>query len=238
MNELITVNNIGLQVKEFQSQRVVTFQDIDIVHERPEGTAKRNFAENRERFVIGEDYFIVSQKDENRTLGLDIPNRGITVFTEQGYLMLVKSLTDDLAWEVQRQLIKTYFRAKKLSQQEIMRIQLGMIDDHEERINHLENTMTVDFGQQRRLQNKASYRVLGVLGGAGSPANKDRNLKSKAYSAIWRDYKDYFMLGSYRDTARLDFDKATEYLNGWCPQGKLLREIEQCNRQMNMEEVI
>lgn len=35
----------------------------------------------------------------------------IILITEQGYLMLVKSLTDDLAWEVQRKLVKSYFKA-------------------------------------------------------------------------------------------------------------------------------
>lgn len=33
--------------------------------------------------------------------------------TESGYLMLVKSFTDDLAWEVQRQLVKCYFSVKE-----------------------------------------------------------------------------------------------------------------------------
>ncbi|WP_217807258.1 hypothetical protein [Methylomagnum ishizawai] len=38
------------------------------------------------------------------------------VLTETGYLMLVKSFTDDLAWQVQRQLVKVYFRAKQEAQ--------------------------------------------------------------------------------------------------------------------------
>ena len=37
---------------------------------------------------------------EKRTL--KIPPKGLTVLTEMGYLMLVKSFTDDLAWKVQR----------------------------------------------------------------------------------------------------------------------------------------
>lgn len=40
---------------------------------------------------------------------IDIPNRGITVFTESGYLMLVKPFKDDLSWEVQRSLVNAYF---------------------------------------------------------------------------------------------------------------------------------
>lgn len=42
MNE-IQINNQSLQVKEYKGQRVVTFKDVDTVHGRPEGTAKRNF---------------------------------------------------------------------------------------------------------------------------------------------------------------------------------------------------
>jgi hypothetical protein len=116
MNELsVTVNNTQLPVKEHQNQRVVTLKEIDAVHQRPEGTAKRNFSENRERFIEGVDYFNItsSQKDEFRTL--EIPNRGLTLITESGYLMLVKSFTDDLAWEVQRQLVNTYFRAHQMA---------------------------------------------------------------------------------------------------------------------------
>ena len=59
--------------------------------------------------VEGTDFFQI-QKDENRTLGFEVPNRGLTLITESGYLMLVKSFTDDLAWDVQRQLVNTYFR--------------------------------------------------------------------------------------------------------------------------------
>ena len=112
MGEIERINNLELAVKVYQNQRVITFKDIDTVHERPDGTAKRNFDTNKRHFVKGEDYFLLKpsdfEKNENRTL--EIPNRGLTVFTESGYLMLVKSFTDDLAWEVQRQLVKNYFR--------------------------------------------------------------------------------------------------------------------------------
>ena len=36
------------------------------------------------------------------------------LITEQGYLMLVKSFTDDLAWKVQRELVNGYFRVREL----------------------------------------------------------------------------------------------------------------------------
>ena len=113
MAEIEKINNTELLVKVYQGQRVVTFKDIDAVHKRPEGTADRNFRENKDKFIQNEDYFCLSKSHNHEIRGLEIPNRGITVVTEQGYLMLVKSFTDDLAWDVQRQLVKSYFRKKQ-----------------------------------------------------------------------------------------------------------------------------
>jgi len=109
MNE-ITIVNSNLAVKEYQGQRVVTFKDVDTVHQRPDGTARRNFNANKKHFIEGEDYFKI-QPNEIRTVGITSPNGG-TVITESGYLMLVKSFTDDLSWDVQRELVKNYFRTK------------------------------------------------------------------------------------------------------------------------------
>ena len=116
MNELIKINNKDLQIKEFNNQRVVTFKDIDEVHERTDGTASRNFRENRDRFIKGVDYFNLSFDEARATNFVERPNsQGLTLLTESGYLMLVKSLTDDLAWQVQRQLVDSYFRGKQVS---------------------------------------------------------------------------------------------------------------------------
>lgn len=107
-----------LTVKEYKGQRVITFKDIDTLHQRPDGTARRNFNENRERFIEGEDFFIVKpadvQKYEIRTS--EINNRGTVLLTKMGYLMLVKSFTDDLAWHIQRQLVKSYFESHSTPQ--------------------------------------------------------------------------------------------------------------------------
>ena len=111
MNELTTINNTQILVKEFSDQRVVTFKDIDAVHGRPDGTARKRFNDNREHFIEGEDYFVRNSDEAKNEFGITAPN-GLTLITESGYLMLVKSFTDDLAWKVQRQLVKEYFRAK------------------------------------------------------------------------------------------------------------------------------
>lgn len=113
MNEVVKINNTDLQVKEYKGQRVVTFKDIDECHERPEGTARRNFNKNKAHLIEGIDYHVVAlTADEIRTQFGAGKNAGKTmnVVTESGYMMLVKSFTDDLAWEVQRMLVNTYFQ--------------------------------------------------------------------------------------------------------------------------------
>lgn len=117
MNEIIVINNQELPVKEYDGQRVVTFKDIDTIHNRPEGTASRNFRNNKERFIEGEDFYRVCPDEIRRHKIIDISSKAredITLITESGYLMLVKSFTDDLAWDVQRDLVNNYFRAKAI----------------------------------------------------------------------------------------------------------------------------
>ena len=113
-NQIVKINNFDLLIKEFSGQRVVTFKDIDMLHQRVEGTAKSNFYENKKHFIENEDYFIIKKSLKYEIPTLEIPNRGITVLTESGYLMLVKSLQDDLAWKVQRELVNNYFRIKEV----------------------------------------------------------------------------------------------------------------------------
>lgn len=120
MQEVVKIGNNDLQVKMWNGQRVVTFKDIDHVHERPDGTASRNFRENREYFILNEDYFVVTGqklKELKQTTNFVGSNAKEIIFiTEMGYLMIAKSLTDSLAWKVQRQLVNTYFKFNEVVQ--------------------------------------------------------------------------------------------------------------------------
>lgn len=115
MNNVIIANE-NVSIKEYKGQRVVTFKDIDTVHQRPSGTARRNFNTNKKHFIEGEDYFVRNSYEAKNEFNLVAPN-GIVLITESGYLMLVKSFTDDLSWDVQRELVKCYFRVKEASAQ-------------------------------------------------------------------------------------------------------------------------
>lgn len=118
ITDYITINSQDVQIKEFKGQRIVSFKEIDAVHERASGTARKRFNDNRDRFIENVDYFFMKPKDslmsEKRTLEIKIPNRGVTMLTETGYMMLVKTFTDDLSWEVQRQLVNSYFKIQEI----------------------------------------------------------------------------------------------------------------------------
>lgn len=113
---------------EFHGQRVVTFAMIDEAHRRPRDTAKKAFQRNRARFIDGDDFFIVDASEvewgvtDHLARGIKRPGkkmnspiRGrVTLITESGYLLLTKPFNDDLAWQVQRQLVKAYFRCPEV----------------------------------------------------------------------------------------------------------------------------
>lgn len=129
MNELktVTINKTDITVKEYQGKRVVTLKEVDACHGRPEGTAGRNFRTNKQHFIEGTDYFKICPDEIRRHKIMDISAKtreDVTLITESGYLMLVKSFTDDLAWDVQRQLVNSYFRVEQKKADDNMKLQI------------------------------------------------------------------------------------------------------------------
>lgn len=114
-NTLVESNNTTLWIKEYQGQRVITFKDIDRVHKRLEGTARKAFNRNKEKFIENKDYFILTRDKPMSFLGTisTIPPKGIILITESSYYLLAKIFNDTLAWEVQRKLIDVYFKYKE-----------------------------------------------------------------------------------------------------------------------------
>lgn len=110
--QTFTINKTELAVKEYKGQRVVTFKDVDKVHGRMGGTARKRFNYSKKHFIEGVDYFVRKRDEAKSEYGITAPN-GLTLITETGYLMLVKSFNDDLAWEVQRALVNGYFKSRE-----------------------------------------------------------------------------------------------------------------------------
>lgn len=143
-NESVTIIDTTIPIVEYQGHRVITLATMDQLHRRPEGTAGRNFREHKDKFEEGKHYFHLSYQevksnDEFRRLGLTASPRGLVVLTERGYSMLVKSFNDDFAWEVQDQLVDSYFDSSKpMSMAEFLVQQANLILEHEQKIKRLE----------------------------------------------------------------------------------------------------
>lgn len=109
----LTVNDVDVPEIEYQQERVLPFKLIDQIHGRPDGTAWKRFDDNKKYFIENEDFFLLSNPDFRGEIWQNFgfkpqAAKGI-LLTKSGYLLLVKSFTDELAWEVQRKLIDGYF---------------------------------------------------------------------------------------------------------------------------------
>src|SRR5699024_2698036 len=150
------------------------------------------------------------------------------LMNRDGFTLLAMGFTGKKALEWKLKYIEAFNKMEqhikeqdKLSPMERLRLQYEVLDDHEGRLENLENNMTIDYGQQKQLENKVKSKAVKFLGGIGTPAYKNKSVRSKVFSRAWRNLKDYFMVASYRDTPRKDYDKALEIVENWQPDGKL-----------------
>lgn len=216
----------------------------------------REFGEIRTVTVDGEPWFVakdiaeilqytntqkairdhVDEEDKlTERIVLSGQNREVICINESGLYSLILSSKMPGAkrfkrWvtsEVLTQIRRTGTYQKPLTPQEMMRVQLGMIDGHEERITHLENTMTIDYEQQQELKKTVNKRVIEVLGGKKAPAYKE--MSKKVFSECNHDIQDYFRVNSRNNIPTKRYQEAVEYVEGWNPSNNTILEIRSCN---------
>lgn len=98
------------------------------------------------------------------------------------------------------------------------------------RVDKLENTMNIDYGQQRVLTDRVNQIVVHWLGGKDS--NAYREISKKVFSECNKDFQRYFNVNSRSNTPRIKFDDAIYYLAHWEPCMNTKLEIQNCNAQM------
>lgn len=216
----------------------------------------REFGEIRTVVIDGEPWFVgkdiaeilqytntqkairdhVDEEDKlTERIVLSGQNREVICINESGLYSLILSSKMPGAkrfkrWvtsEVLPQIRRTGTYQKPLTPQEMMRVQLGMIDGHEERITHLENTMTIDYEQQQELKKTVNKRVIEVLGGKKAPAYKE--MSKKVFSECNHDIQDYFRVNSRNNIPTKRYQEAVEYVEGWNPSNNTILEIRSCN---------
>lgn len=115
---------------------------------------------------------------------------------------------------------------------------LFLLDDRtqkqEQRLTALENTMTVDYNQQRVLRKSISRSVISALGDEKAPAYIDNHVRSKVYSECNHDVQDWFRVNSVGNIPRKRFDEAVEYIQRWKPSTNTVMLIQQTNGQTSL----
>lgn len=246
MNDLTCIGEAEVLIKEYNGQRVVTFKDVDTVHQRPSGTANKRFIDNKKRFIEGEDYFTVSSSEIRKTHIFPISDNDFkdkTLITESGYLMLVKSFTDDLAWEVQRQLVKSYFKqSKPMTTAEKIHLLAQSdeelthrVDEVKAEVEELKETMPLLAVDCDRITNAVKAKGVETLGGKDSNSYKDRSLRGRVYADIHREVKRQFGVTTYKAIKRNQCEKAVAFVKNYNVPFVLQEEIAENNAQLNLE---
>lgn len=102
------------------------------------------------------------------------------------------------------------------------------------RITKLENTMTIDYGQQKDIKALVAKKVISVLGGSDAPAYKNKTVSKKAFSQLHRWLRNVFEVNSYINIAVKDFERAKEIIPQWEPTEELQLMIKGANAQMRL----
>lgn len=116
--------------------------------------------------------------------------------------------------------------------EQIQVIATGFLD-HEERLNRLENTMTIDYAQQESIRDLVSSVVIAHLGGKESNAYKE--IGKKVFAECNRDIKTYFAVNARNNIPKLRFEESMEYVKNWHPCTNTVMCIRDCNAQMCIE---
>lgn len=123
------------------------------------------------------------------------------------------------------------YRKPLTTVEQIQVIATGFLD-HEERLNRLENTMTIDYAQQEAIRDLVSSVVIAHLGGKESNAYKE--IGEKVFAECNRDIKTYFTVNARNNIPKLRFEESMEYVRNWHPCTNTVMMIRDCNAQMSI----
>lgn len=229
----------NLQITEYKNIRVLTTQQIAEAYGSDTRVISNNFNRNKERYIEGKHYICLEDGEKREFVDHHQIDDGskkaskLYLWTEKGAFLHAKSLNTDTAWEVYDRLVDNYFNKKNpMSPVEMMRIQLGMIDDHEGRIADLEQNMTIDYGQQMSLGDIVNRVVIDALGGKDS--NAYHEIGRKVFAECNRDLKHYFNVNARNNVPKKKFDEAVDYVKNWQPCTNTRIMIQDYNAQLRI----
>ncbi|HDR7786431.1 TPA: Rha family transcriptional regulator [Bacillus paranthracis] len=154
------------------------------------------------------------------------------VMTRDGFSMLVMGFTGKEALVFRANFInefnrmEDYIRSQEKPKTALDQIQQLLLEGTvelkerveviEDSVEKLQNTMTIDYGQQLAIENAKKQRVEKLWDELEGKTVHDT--KRKLYAHFGKELKRVFAVGSYRDIAAKDFEEAMNFTKGWRPQ--------------------
>ncbi|WP_338788771.1 ORF6N domain-containing protein [Metabacillus sp. FJAT-53654] len=227
-----------LQPIQSNGQRVLTSNQLADAYGTTNRRISENFNANKERYSVGKHFFLL-QGDEVKAFG-DHYGNSVSVervskmylWTEKGAWLHAKSLNTDQAWDAYEKLVDDYYTVKEnvvpLSKDQalvtVLRTTADLVEDtqaikeeqHEIRKlvtqidNKVEEQITLDHGEQRRLQKGVAAKVYEVC--------IDPDVRPKLFKELYREIKDRFGVASYKDVKRKELQSALRYIENWIPR--------------------
>lgn len=220
-----------LAVIEQSGIRVLTTNQLADAYGTDAKMINRNFQRNAERYEQGKHFFALSGEELREFKGsrqID-PNLKFAsilyLWTEKGAWLHAKSLSTDKAWDAYEMLVDDYYRMqqqiKPLSEKEQLMAAMKLTLDANKEIGEIkseivelrekvENQITLDHGQQRRIQRLIGSKVYEVA------SNEEH--KRLLFAELHREIKDRFGVASYKDLKRQEMLKAIAYIESWVPR--------------------
>lgn len=229
-------------IKRIDGELVVTSRHVAVDFEKRHDHILRNIEtlmENDTTQNWGQYFIKDSYKDNSGKSNKEY------LITRDGFSLLVMGFTGSKALQWKLKYIEAFNKMeqalkepqKQLTPIEIMELQFKILKEHgqkidevEEKVEVLSNSMTIDYGQQEVINRIAKERMVQVLGGKDTPAY--RELSKKVFSNLWKRYKQVFHVSSYKDTAKKDYEDAIKYIEEWKPSKEIGYMIAGANSQI------
>jgi hypothetical protein len=219
-----------LSIIEKNNQRVLTTSQLAESYGTDSERINKNFNRNKERYNPGKHFFLIegdSLKEFRAKGQIDLSSNinRLYLWTEKGAWLHAKSLNTDEAWDAYETLVDEYYRLiekpRVLTEKEQLRASMKLSLDTSEEVEVLkievndlkekvENQITIDHGEQRRLQKAIGSKVYELESIA--------EFRPKLFKELYREIKDRFGVASYKDVKRKDLQMAIRYVDAWIPR--------------------
>lgn len=229
----------SLTIIEHSGQRALTTTQIADAFRTDVERVQVNFNRNKDRFVSGKHYFLLEGEElrEFKT-AYQIDNqlkhvRSLYLWTEQGAWLIAKTINTNEAWDAFRKLIDDYYNIKAqkigpLTKEQalatVLRTTADLVEGHQEirqivaeqeqEIQEVRTMVieqiTLNYGEQRRVQKAVAARVYGIA--------DDPSERQEFFRQLYREIKDRWAVGSYKDVRRNELASVLKYIDAWCPR--------------------